>query len=139
MSSAHVGDVRQQIGQLHAALAVASNFRGLARSVASFLMNANRRFPAATAEAAGRSSSASFGLGSNKSSCDGPPSMNRKMHRLARGAKCGCRVPADSQRGCSAASSERSASMPSPPEARLVRNSRRPGLHRFCEHRSNPA
>ena len=27
-----------------------------------------------------------FGLGSNRSSCDGAPAMNRKMHALARGS-----------------------------------------------------
>src|SRR5262249_43588308 len=37
------------------------------------------------------SSLASIGLGSNVSTCDGPPFMNRKMSRLARGAKCGAR------------------------------------------------
>ena len=30
------------------------------------------------------------GLGSNVSMLDGPPCMNRKMMRLALGAKCGC-------------------------------------------------
>ena len=52
-------------------------------------------------------SSASLGLGSNRSSCDGAPSMNRKMQRLARGAKWGPRVCA--VLGESAAISERSA------------------------------
>src|SRR5687767_15059675 len=33
--------------------------------------------------------SASLGLGSNKSTCDGPPDMNRKMMFLARAANCG--------------------------------------------------
>ena len=30
------------------------------------------------------------GLGSNVSTCDGPPFMNRKITRLARAGKCGC-------------------------------------------------
>src|SRR5205085_705291 len=34
-------------------------------------------------------SRASSGLGSNKATCDGPPDMNRKITRLARGAKWG--------------------------------------------------
>ena len=33
----------------------------------------------------------SSGLGSNVSRCEGPPFINRKMTRLARAAKCGCR------------------------------------------------
>ena len=33
--------------------------------------------------------SSSFGLGSNISTCEGPPDMKRKMIRLQRGAKCG--------------------------------------------------
>src|SRR5713226_8714260 len=32
---------------------------------------------------------ASIGLGSKVSTCDGPPFMNRKITRLARGVKCG--------------------------------------------------
>src|SRR5580765_9075044 len=35
------------------------------------------------------SSSVSLGLGSNESTCETPPSMNRKMTFLALGAKCG--------------------------------------------------
>lgn len=31
-----------------------------------------------------------FGFGSNRSRCDGPPIMKRKMTFFARGAKCGC-------------------------------------------------
>src|SRR5262245_21934 len=34
--------------------------------------------------------SASFGLGSNESTCDTPPCMKRKITRLARGEKCDC-------------------------------------------------
>ncbi len=37
-------------------------------------------------------SAMSRGLGSNVSTCDGPPSMNRKITRLARAAKCGGRT-----------------------------------------------
>src|SRR5829696_6845901 len=33
---------------------------------------------------------ASAGFGSKVSTCDGPPDMNRKITRFARGAKCGC-------------------------------------------------
>src|SRR5207244_13278722 len=33
----------------------------------------------------------SRGLGENRSCCDGPPAMNRKITRRARGAKCGPR------------------------------------------------
>ena len=35
------------------------------------------------------SSSASFGLGSNESTCETPPSMKQKMTFLALGRKCG--------------------------------------------------
>ena len=34
----------------------------------------------------------SFGFGSKRSTCDGPPAMNRKMMFLAFGAKCGGRA-----------------------------------------------
>jgi hypothetical protein len=50
------------------------------------------------------SSSASFGLGSNESTCDTPPSMKQKMTFLARGAKCGAarassdKIPASATR-----------------------------------------
>src|SRR5262249_12026873 len=37
------------------------------------------------------SAAKSFGLGSNVSTCDTPPVLNRKMTRFAFGAKCGCR------------------------------------------------
>ena len=33
----------------------------------------------------------SNGLGSKVSTCEGPPGMNRKIMRLARGGKCGGR------------------------------------------------
>jgi hypothetical protein len=63
------------------------------------------------------SSSLSFGFGSNKSTCDGPPAMKRKMMRLARGAKFGTPgSPPDASK--SGFSNDASASAPRPPAER---------------------
>ena len=79
------------------------------------------------------SSCVSRGLGSNVSTCEGPPGMKRKMTRLAEAGKCG-RL-ADSGSGgspafCSAAdvdssaSSAASASAPNPPPERRSKSRR---------------
>ena len=81
------GEVREQLGDLDAALAVGPR------------LERRRHEPAAlgrwvsTAIAWGRWPAylASIGLGSNVSTCDGPPFMNRKMTRFARAGKCGGR------------------------------------------------
>ncbi len=62
------------------------------------------------------SSRTSSGLYSNRSCCDGPPCMCRKMMRLARGAKCGARGASGSSWAASRSccSSDERASPPKP-------------------------
>ena len=69
-----------------------ANFRGdpISRAV-SFLMNANRTFFVMDSGSGCPFSSFSFGFGSNRSICDGAPSMKMKMQFFAFGAKCGTR------------------------------------------------
>ena len=62
---------------------------------------------------AGPSSSASFGFGSNESTCDTPPSMKQKMTFLARGAKWGAPTAASAAYDRSASKAE-SESIPKP-------------------------
>src|SRR6476620_8129932 len=68
------------------------NLRGLPISTAdSFWINAKRTSFVSDSGSFWPFSSFSFGFGSNKSICDGAPSMKMKMHDLAFGAKCGDR------------------------------------------------
>lgn len=78
--------------------------RGLPSSLFVFSGRTGSRFPAHRT---------SPGLGSNVSICDGPPDMNRKMIRLARGLKCSVwTAPA------SPATTPASATEPNPPANR---------------------
>src|ERR1700733_11395061 len=95
------------------------------RSPTTFLLN--------TSFGAGRPlSCVKRGLGSNVSTCDGPPGMNRKITRLARGGKCGARGasgPGASPGDCATAlswscSSETKANDPKPPPMRLSQHRR---------------
>ena len=76
MSSAHVAEVRQEVGQLHAAFAVLGvNLRGLPRSRAvSFWRKANRTFLVNDSGSVWPCSSLSFGFWSNRSIWLGAPS-----------------------------------------------------------------
>ena len=62
---------------------------------------------------------ASSGFGSNKSTCDGPPYMKRKITDFAFGAKCGARGSSGfvDFRTPSAASNDRKPSAPNPAPA----------------------
>ena len=85
-SSTQLGDVREQLADPDAALAVLLELPRRARAGC----RSWRTGRAASAKGSGLPSSrSSSGLGSNVSTCDGPPFMNRKMTRLARGGKCG--------------------------------------------------
>src|SRR2546430_2237516 len=69
------------------------NLCGLPSSTAvSFCKNANRTFLVNESGSFLPFISFSFGFGSNKSTWLVPPSMNRKMHCFAFGAKCGGRT-----------------------------------------------
>ena len=91
-SSAQAAEVRQQVGQLHAALAVRRELPRAGPQRGVLLDEGEAHVLHQRSGSCWPLSSVSFGLGSNRSSCDGPPSMKMKMQRLARGAKCGGRT-----------------------------------------------
>ena len=86
MSSMQRAELGIDLADLDAALAVA--LRAKRRRISGAGVAALASLHAARA-AAGRDSLVRAGLGSKVSTCDGPPFMNRKMTRLARGGKCG--------------------------------------------------
>src|SRR5688572_15055414 len=109
------------------------NLRGLPiRTADSLRMKAKRTFFVSDSGSLSPSSSFSLGFGSNRSICDGAPSIKMKMHALAFGAKWGAFGP-NGLAGTSAASKpcsrniEASASRPNPLAAD-VRKSRRVNL-----------
>ena len=85
MSSMHPADVREQLADLDAALAVLGELERRRQQAAA--LGAFGRRPAPRARWPLYFSRA--GLGSKVSTCDGPPFMNRKMTRLAFGANIG--------------------------------------------------
>jgi hypothetical protein len=56
----------------------------------------------------------SAGLGSNVSTCEGPPFMKRKITRLALGAKCGARTLSTDEAIADRGSMDASAAIPNP-------------------------
>ena len=87
MSSMQPADVREQLADLDAALAVLGrtvNGEGMQLAAACA-----RPVHEPTPAGAWPSYLSRAGLGSNVSTCDGPPFMNRKMTRLARAGKSG--------------------------------------------------
>ena len=87
MSSMQPADLGEQLADLDAALAVRRERERRGHQAALRLR------PLGSDAMAGRllavRTSSSTGLGSNVSTCDGPPFMNRKMTRFARAGKCG--------------------------------------------------
>ena len=86
----HSADVREELADLDAALAVLRNLNGEAMTPPLRLpLGVDQRWRAAPC----RRTCSRAGLGSKVSTCDGPPFMNRKMTRLARArevrAACG--------------------------------------------------
>ena len=84
-------DLRKQLADLDAALAVLLKFPGRGQQVArrgELELRLGERQRLAVI-------SASFGLGSNESTCETPPCMNRKSTRLALAGKCGRGEPGD--------------------------------------------
>ena len=81
------GDVREQLADFDAALAVLAELPGRLQQVAGLGELHARLGERQRLAVVARSS----GLESNVSTCDGPPFMNRKITRFARGAKCGLR------------------------------------------------
>ena len=67
-------------------------------------------------------------FGSNRSGCEGPPAINRKMTRLARGAKCGSRTASGFDAATATLLSMCCRASPPNPQADACRNRRRFGV-----------
>ena len=80
------GHVREQLADPEAALAVLPELPRASRAACRSRRTGRGAWRTGTAC---RRRAWSSGLESNVSTCDGPPFMNRKITRLARGGKCG--------------------------------------------------
>ena len=108
----HLREVRQRIAHLDAALALLverKRRRHEAAGLAFFVELVGGRLS--------REFLQSAGLGSNVSTCEGPPLRNRKITRLARGVKCGRRAEPAARTFCGS-SRPRRLTRPNPPHMR---------------------
>ena len=89
MSSTHSADVREQVADLGAALAARGELPVAAASGTASRSRAGSRVSGWSSVTCLPWSAVSFGFGSNESTCDTPPLMNRKMTDFAFAGKCG--------------------------------------------------